>query len=95
MATVNDVFNTLVERQELSLRLDKSRAESLRIRLVKLFSKQKKFLTETDMDDGSSALSVSMEYDDSAGTASYFIRTKKTTATLDFEIVEGVDERNS
>lgn len=91
MATSTNVFNLLVEKRELSVKTgSKSAHDSLRTRLVKLFSAHKKLLDSMGADDGSCSLSVSAHYELDSGTSTFHIKKAEKVVgkeRIDYEIL--------
>jgi hypothetical protein len=92
MAKASEIFNLLVEKGQLSLRIEsKQQHDSLRTRLVRLFSRHKVLLGELGADDGSSALSVCASYSTDSKTSTFRIgKSTKSVGqeTIDYEILE-------
>lgn len=91
MAKVREIYEQLVEQGSISVKLQSVKAyDSLRTRLVKLYSTHKKLLDSIGASDSSSVLSVSGEFDAITGTCTFWIREAQKFVgkeRIDFEIV--------
>ena len=90
MARIHEIFNRLVEEKHIVIHTASISAhDSLRIRLVKLFSRHKDMLEDLGADDGSSVLSVCATYDVDSGNSTFHIQKRKSLlAEKDWKIVE-------
>lgn len=96
MASTQGIFDQLVEAGSIAIKTDSLRShDSLRTRLVKLYSTHKKLLDSIGADDGSGALSVSGEFDPVTGISKFFIRVAKKAfgkPRVDYEVISVDDE---
>jgi len=90
VARVSEIFNRLVEEKHLVIKTgDFKSHDSLRIRLVKLFSRHKIVLEDIGFDDGSSILSVCAKFEATTGHSTFHIQRRQTNQVArEFEIVE-------
>lgn len=96
MANAKSIFDQLVEVGQLSVKTGSILShDSLRTRLVKLYSTHKKLLDSIGADDGSSALSISGEFDADTGISKFFVRVAKKAfgkPRVDYEVISVDDE---
>lgn len=90
MARTSEIFNRLVEEKHIAVKTKTTIShESLRIRLVKLFSRHKIVLEDIGFDDGTNVLSVCASFNVDTGVSTFHIRRRKHKEEVqDYEIVE-------
>ena len=85
--TIPEIFNLLLDMKAPVISCSKAEAESLRVQLVKRWSKYKRELDSVGMlDDARKALACSCQWDEEAGTAKYLLR-EPTRKPVEFKVI--------
>lgn len=91
MAKIREVFNQLVDQTTIKIKTGSIKAhDSLRTRLVKLYSSHKKLLDSIGVVDDSGTFGVSANFDSDKGISTFHLRVPRSRfeGKIDYQIVE-------